>query len=250
MIDLYFWPTPNGKKVTILLEEAELPYRLLPVNITIGDQFKPDFLSLNPNHRMPVMVDPEPAGGGEPVVVFESGAILMYLAEKSGKFWPQDPHGKYAVVKWLMWQMANFGAKVGEYNHFNRLDGTQGDQSYALRRFGDEANRLYGVLNWALYANRYVAGDAYTIADMACYPWANNWHMHGVDLAEFRHVKRWLEEIAARPAVQRGMDIVKGDPAFTVDVSKFTDEQREALRKVIYNQRAIPTPDMAQGDAA
>lgn len=250
MIDLHFWPTPNGKKVTILLEEAAIPYRLIPVNITAGDQFAPDFLAINPNHRMPVMVDTDPAGGGEPIAVFESGAILMYLAEKAGKFWPQDPHGKYAVVKWLMWQMANFGAKIGEFNHFNRLEGKQGDQSYALRRFGDEANRLYGVLNWALYANPYVAGAEYSIADMAVFPWANNWSMHGQGLDDFPHVKRWLDEISARPAVQRGMDIVKGHPDFTVDVSKFSEAEKERLRGLIYNQRAIPTPDMIQKDKA
>jgi GST-like protein len=246
VIELYFWPTPNGKKVTILLEEANIPYRLIPVNITAGDQLKPEFLALNPNHRMPVMVDPEPIARGEPLVVFESGAILMYLAEKAAKFWPQDQARKYAVVKWLMWQMANFGAKVGEFNHFNRLADTQGDQRYALRRYGDETNRLYGVLNWALYSGEYVAGDFYSIADMAIFPWASNWQTHGQDLDEFPHVRRWLENMGARPGVQRGMDVDKGHPEFTVDITKFSPEERERFRALMFNQRAIPTPDKAR----
>jgi GSH-dependent disulfide-bond oxidoreductase len=240
MIDLYYWPTPNGKKVTILLEEAAIAYRIVPLNIITGEQFKPEYLRINPNHRMPAMVDHEPKGGGEPVSVFESGAILMYLAEKSGRFWPQDPHRKYAVAQWLIWQMANFGAKIGEFNHFNRLDGRQGDQSYALRRFADETHRLYGVLNWGLYKTPYLAGEEYSIADMAVFPWANNWAMHGQSLDEFQHVKRWLEKVAARPAVQRGMDVGK---ELTVDPSTFSPEEQERFRKLLFNQRAIPTPD-------
>lgn len=242
MIDLHYWPTPNGKKVTILLEEAGIPYRIVPVNIIEGDQFKPEFLAINPNHRMPAMVDHDPIGGGAPLSVFESCAILLYLAEKSGKFLPQDPHGKYAAVQWVMWQAANFGAKIGEFNHFNRLDTNVGDQSYALRRYADETNRLYGVFNWGLYRNRYLGGDDYSIADMAVYPWANNWQMHGQDIEEFKHVKRWLEEVRARPAVQRGMD---AGSELTVDPAKFTEEEKARFRKMLFNQRAIPTPDEA-----
>ena len=142
MIDLHYWPTPNGKKVTILLEEASIPYTIIPCNIGRGDQFTAEFLKMNPNHRMPVMVDHDPKGGGAPISVFESGAIMMYLAEKEEKFWPQDVRGKYAVTEWLIWQMANQGPKSGECGHFRRLGDKQGDQSYAVRRFTDEVNRL------------------------------------------------------------------------------------------------------------
>ena len=242
MINLHYWPTPNGKKVTILLEEAAIEYRLIPVNITTGDQFKPDYLAINPNHRMPTLVDTDPAGGGLPISVFESGAILMYLAEKSGLFWPQEPREKYDVVQWLMWQMANFGAKIGEFNHFSRVGTDKGDQSYAFQRYADETNRLYGVLNWGLYNKTYLAGD-YGIADMAVFPWANNWEMHGQDLDEFPYVKRWLEIVGARPAVQRGME---AGAAMRVDVSTFSDAEKERFRELLYNQRAIPTPDRTE----
>src|SRR5436853_3930798 len=147
MIDLHYWPTPNGKKVTILLEEAGVEYKIVPCNIQRGDQFTPEFLAINPNHRMPTMVDHAPKGGGAPIAVFESGAIMMYIAEKVGKFWPQDVRGKYEVTEWLIWQMANQGPKLGECGHFRRLGDREGDQKYAVNRFTDEANRLYGVLN-------------------------------------------------------------------------------------------------------
>ena len=157
MINLHYWPTPNGKKVTILLEEAGIPYNIVPVNIGRGDQFTPEFLKMNPNHRMPVMVDNAPTGGGEPIAIFESGAIMLYLAEKVGRFYPQDIRGKYAVTEWLIWQMANQGPKLGECGHFRRLGEKQGDQSYAIRRFTDEANRLYGVMNNRLHESKYLA---------------------------------------------------------------------------------------------
>jgi GSH-dependent disulfide-bond oxidoreductase len=182
MIDLYYWPTPNGKKVTILLEECGLPYNVIPLDIGRGDQFKDEFLKLNPNHRMPTMVDREPKGGGAPVSIFESGAIMMYIAEKAGRFWPQDQPGKYEVTQWVMWQMANQGPKLGECGHFRRLGDTQGDQSYAVRRFTDEANRLYGVLNNRLVDRQYLAGEEYTIADMIAYPWTVNWQGQGQDM--------------------------------------------------------------------
>ena len=159
MIDIYFTPTPNSRKVTILLEEAGLPYRLVPLNISKGDQFTDAYLKINPNHRMPTMVDTEPMGGGAPIAVFESGAIMMYIAEKAGQFWPQDPRGKYEVTQWVMWQMANQGPKTGECGHFRRLGDSQGDQSYAVRRFTNEVNRLYGVMNNRLYDRRFLAGD-------------------------------------------------------------------------------------------
>jgi GST-like protein len=239
MIDLYYWPTPNGKKVTILLEEAEIPYKIITLNIGRGDQFAKEFLKLNPNHRMPTMVDHEPKGGGQPISIFESGAIMMYLAEKVGRFWPQDVRGKYEVTQWVMWQMANQGPKLGEFGHFSRLGETQGDQSYAQRRYSDEANRLFGVLNYRLYDRRYLAGNEYTIADMICYPWAAGWKGFGQTLEEFPHFKRWFEELSERPGVQRGM-AVGSDMAG--DYSKITPEEQEKIRKMLYNQRAIPAP--------
>ncbi|HEX2561189.1 glutathione S-transferase N-terminal domain-containing protein, partial [Phenylobacterium sp.] len=216
MIDVHYWPTPNGKKVTILLEELGVPYRVVPVHIGRGDQFTDDFLKISPNNRMPAIVDHEPLGGGAPISVFESGAIMLYLAEKAGRFWPQEPRAKYEVVQWVMWQMANQGPKTGENGHFRRLGPEQGDQSYAIRRFGDEVHRLYGVLNNRLYDRPYLAGDEYTIADMISYPWTVNWQGQGIDIEEFKYFKRWFEELGARPAVQRGMAVTAGvteDPA-------------------------------------
>lgn len=240
MIDLHYWPTPNGKKVTILLEECGLPYRIVPVNIQKGDQFDKAFLEMNPNHRMPVMVDHEPKGGGAPITVFESGAIMMYVAEKAGKFYPQDLRTRYDVNQWVMWQMANQGPKTGECGHFRRLDQKQhGDQAYAIRRFTDEVNRLYGVLNNRLYRHKYLAGDQYTIADMICYPWTVNWKGQGQDIEEFKHFERWFEEIGARPAVQKGMAVGSD---LSSDVTKLPPEEQARIRKLLYNQRAIPVP--------
>src|SRR5882757_1177047 len=240
MIDLHYWPTPNGKKVTILLEECGLPYKIVPVNIGRGDQFKDEFLEMNPNHRMPVMVDHEPKGGGKPIAVFESGAIMMYIAEKAGKFYPQDLRTKHEVNQWLIWQMANQGPKSGECGHFRRVDqAAQGDQTYAITRFTDEVNRLYGVLNNRLYKHKYLAGDQYTIADMICYPWTVNWKFQGQDIEEFKHFKRWHEELAARPAVQKGMAV---GADLSVDNTKLPAEEQARIRKMLYNQRARPVP--------
>jgi GST-like protein len=239
MIDLYYWPTPNGKKVTILLEEAEIPYKTIPLNIGRGDQFADAFLKVGPNNRMPAIVDHVPKGGGAPIGIFESGAIMLYLAEKAGKFWPHDVHAKYEVVQWVMWQMANQGPKFGEAGHFRRLGDSQGDQTYAVRRFTDEVNRLYGVMNNRLYDRRYLAGDAYTIADMISYPWCIGWKAQGQDIEEFRHVKRWMDELAARPAVQRGMAVGSD---LSIDPSKLSEEERDRIRKLLYNQRARPAP--------
>jgi GST-like protein len=239
MYDVHYWPTPNGKKVTILLEELGAPYRIVPCNIGRGDQFTPEFLHMNPNHRMPVLVDGNPPGGGEPIVIFESGAIMFYLAERAGRFWPQDLRGKYEVAEWVIWQMANQGPKLGECGHFRRLGEKQGDQSYAVNRFTDEANRLYGVLNNRLYDRPYLAGDEYTIADMICYPWTVNWMAQGQDIAEFRHFARWFEQVGSRPAVQRGLAVgadLPGDPAL------ITPEEQERRAKLLYNQRARPVP--------
>ena len=239
MIDLHFWPTPNGKKVTILLEEAAIPYRIIPCNIGRGDQFTAEFLAMNPNHRMPTLVDTAPADGGAPLAIFESGAIMLYLAEKVGRFYPQDLRGKHAVQQWLIWQMANQGPKTGECGHFRRLGDKQGDQSYAVRRFTDEVNRLYGVLNNRLYVSKYLAGDSYTIADMICYPWTVNWQNQGQDINEFPHLKRWFDELGARPGVQRGMAVGAG---MAEDVTKLPPEEQERRAKLLYNQRARPVP--------
>lgn len=239
MLDLHFWPTPNGKKVTILLEELGLDYNLVPCNIQKGDQFKPEFLKINPNHRMPVLVDHAPKGGAAPISVFESGAIMMYLAEKEGRFWPQDVRGKYEVTQWVMWQMANQGPKLGECGHFRRAGPDAGDLSYSIRRFTDEANRLYGVMNNRLYDRRYLAGDEYTIADMISYPWTVNWEAQGQDIGEFKHFKRWFDEVGNRPAVKRGMETGNN---LRVDPGTLTDEERAQIRRIMYNQRAIPVP--------
>ncbi|MDH3453330.1 MAG: glutathione S-transferase N-terminal domain-containing protein [Gammaproteobacteria bacterium] len=240
MIDLHFWPTPNGKKVTILLEECELPYRIVACNIGRGDQFEEAFLRIAPNNRMPAMVDHEPADGGAPIALFESGAIMMYLAEKAGRFYPQDLRGRYEVNQWLMWQMANQGPKTGECGHFRRLGDTRGDQTYAVNRFTNEVNRLYGVLNNRLYDRPYVAGDEYTIADMICYPWCVNWQGQGQAIEAFKYFQRWFEALGARPALQRGMAVGKD---MGEDDSKLSDEEKERRRALLYDQRARPAPE-------
>src|SRR5258708_3639611 len=239
MIELYYWPTPNGKKVTILLEEAGIPYKMIPLNIGQGDQFADSFLKIGPNNRMPAIVDTEPKGGGAPIGVFESGAIMLYLAEKVGKFLPQDVRGKTEVTQWLIWQMANQGPKLGEAGHFRRLGDSQGDQSYAVRRFTDEANRLYGVMNNRLYDRKYLAGDEYTIADMISYPWTVGWKAQGQDIEEFKHFKRWFDEVGNRPAVKRGMETGNN---LRVDPATLTEAERAQMHKIMYNQRAIPAP--------
>ena len=239
MIDLHYWPTPNGKKVTILLEELELPYRIVPVHIGKGDQFTDEFLKIGPNNRMPAMVDHEPADGGPPISIFESGAIMLYLAEKAGRFSPPDVRGRYEVVQWVIWQMANQGPKFGERGHFSRVAPEHGDQSYAQRRFNDEVHRLYGVLNNRLYDRRYIAGDDYSIADMISYPWTASWELQGIDMGEFKYFKRWWDEMSARPAVQRGMAVTAGPPE---DPATISPEEQERRRKLLYNQRARPAP--------
>ena len=240
MIDLHYWSTPNGHKITIFLEETGLEYKIFPVNIGKGDQFKPDFLQVAPNNRIPAIVDHAPKGGGKPIVIFESGAIMMYLAEKAGKFYPQDLRTKYEVNQWLIWQMANQGPKSGECGHFRRLDqAKEGDQTYAITRFTDEVNRLYGVLNNRLHKHKYLAGDQYTIADMICYPWTVNWKFQGQDIEEFKYFKRWFEELGARPAVQKGMAV---GAELSVDNTKMPPEEQARIRKLMYNQRARPVP--------
>lgn len=237
MIDLYFWPTPNGKKITIMLEECALPYRIIRVNIGAGDQFEPEFLKISPNNRMPAIVDDEPLGGGAPISVFESGAILMYLAEKTGRFWPRESHGKYEVAQWVMWQMANQGPKFGEYGHFTRAAKLpkNGDLAYPLKRFDDEVNRLYGVMNNRLRDRPYLAGDEYTIADIIAYPWAIAPQSRGQDPAEFPHVMRWLKVVGDRPAVQRGMEVGKD---YAEDPNTLSVEELQRRNRILANQRA------------
>jgi GST-like protein len=239
MIDVHYWPTPNGKKVTILLEECGLPYRIVPCRIGQGDQFQHEYLRISPNNRMPAIVDDAPADGGAPVAIFESGAILMYIAEKAGRFYPQDLRRRYEVNQWLIWQMANQGPKSGECGHFRRLGDTQGDQSYAVRRFTDEVNRLFGVLNNRLCDRRYLVGDEYTIADMISYPWTVNWQGMGQDIEEFAYFKRWFDELGQRPALQRGM---AAGADLTIDPAQMSPEEAMRVRKLLYNQRARPAP--------
>jgi GST-like protein len=206
MIDLYYWPTPNGWKISIALEEMQLPYRIVPVNIGRGEQFKPDFLAISPNNRMPAIVDHEPAGGGAPISVFESGAILLYLGDKTGKFLPRDLRGRTQVTEWLMWQMGGLGPMLGQNHHFRQYAPEK--IVYAIERYTKEAHRLYGVLDGRLKGREYVCGD-YSIADMACWPWTILHERQGVEIREFPNVARWLEKMKARPGVQRGFDAAK-----------------------------------------
>jgi GST-like protein len=241
MLELYYWPTPNGKKVTILLEELGVPYIVKPVNIGRGDQFAPDFLRISPNNRMPALVDTAPAGGGAPLTLFESGAIMLYLAEKYRRFWPDDLHAKYDVVQWVMWQMGNQGPKFGEQGHFFRAatDPKNGDLAYANTRFANEIHRLYGVLNLGLYERPWLAAGEYTVADMICYPWAAGWKLRKIDLDEFPHVKRWMEALEARPGVQRGMAV---GADLSEDPATISEEEKARRAKFLYNQRATPIP--------
>jgi GST-like protein len=241
MVELHYWPTPNGKKVTILLEELGTPYTIKQTNIGRGDQFDPEFLKFSPNNRMPALVDTEPKGGGAPIRIFESGAIMMYIAEKEGKFFPQGQHAKYDVIQWVMWQMGNQGPKMGEQGHFARAstNAANGDLAYANKRFGDEVHRLYGVLNLGLHKKDWLAASEYTIADMICYPWASGWKLRKIDLDEFPNVKRWIERMEGRAAVKRAMEaILEPDE----DASKLTDEEKARRAKLLTNQRATKIP--------
>jgi len=203
VIDLYTWTTPNGRKVQIMLEECGLAYTAHPINIGKNEQFAPDFLKISPNNKIPAIVDSE-GPGGKPYSLFESGAILMYLAEKTGKFWPQDMPTKYLVVQWLMFQMGGFGPMLGQAHHFLKFAPEK--IPYAMKRYGDEAKRLYGVIDKRLGEAEYLAGD-YSIADIATFPWAQSFAMQGIDFADYPNVKRWFDAILARPAVQRGIAV-------------------------------------------
>lgn len=201
MIDLHYWTTPNGHKITLFLEETGLPYKIFPVNIGKDEQFKPHFLKIAPNNRIPAIVDHEPADGGEPLSLFESGAILLYLAEKTGRFIAQDLRGRQETLQWLFWQMGGLGPMAGQNHHFNRF--AKEKIPYAIERYVNETARLYGVLNKRLADRAFVAGDEYSIADMAIYPWIVPHAYQGQNLDDFPHLKRWFESIATREATQR-----------------------------------------------
>lgn len=204
MIDLYTWKTPNGRKVTILLEELGLPYTVHAVDISKDEQFAPDFLKISPNNKIPAIVDHD-GPGGAPHSVFETGAILMYLADKHGWFLPIEPVARSVTIQWLMWQMGGFGPMLGQAHHFRRF--AKEDLPYAVERYTNEAKRLYGVMDRRLAETPYLAGEDYTIADMATYPWAARWEWQGIDWADYPNAKRWYDALSARPAVERGMAI-------------------------------------------
>lgn len=227
MIDLYYWPTPNGWKITIMLEECGLPYRMIPVDIGAGDQFKPDFLRISPNNRMPAIIDSEAPDG--PLSIFESGAILVYLAERTGKFLPTDVHGRSEVMQWLFWQVGGLGPMAGQLGHFKNY--APETIPYAVDRYQREYNRLLGVMERRLADREFLAGT-YSIADMASWPWVRSHERLGQPLEEFPQVKRWFDTIAARPAVQKGVDV-------GADLRQ--NEMSEDARKVLFGQTAAST---------
>jgi GSH-dependent disulfide-bond oxidoreductase len=207
MIEVYSWATPNGHKVHVMLEECGLDYRAIPIDIGSGAQFAPEFLAISPNNKIPAIVDPD-GPDGQPISLFESGAILLYLAAKTGKFLPTDLRGRYRTLEWLMFQMGSIGPMLGQTHHF-RLYAPE-KIAYAIDRYSNEAKRLYGVLDTRLKASEYVAADEYTIADIAIFPWLRSWQNQGIDWADFPHAKAWFDRIAARPAVQRGVEVLAG----------------------------------------
>ena len=220
MIELYYWPTPNGHKVTIFLEEAGLDYRILPVDIGQGAQFEANFLAISPNNKMPAIVDSD-GPDGAPISVFESGAILLYLAEKTGQFLPVAPRARIAAIEWLMFQMGGVGPMLGQAHHFRQYAPEKIE--YAINRYTNEAARLYGVIDRRLAANPYLAGEAYSIADMATFPWLRYHDRQGQNLDDFANLKRWYEEIKARPAVRRGVDVMRDSAGVgTLDKEKFS----------------------------
>ena len=232
-IDLYFWPTSNGLKISIMLEECRLPYEVKSVNINRGEQFNPDFLRISPNNRIPAIVDPD-GPNGKPISIFESGAILQYLGRKAGKLYPKDERGRVEVDQWLFWQVGGLGPMAGQAHHFR---GDAPEQiPYAIARYTDEVNRLYGVLNARLVDRDYLAGR-YSIADVASWTWSRNWKRQGQNLDDFPHVKAWHERIAARPAVQRGRVVGEylRDPNYQIG-------QDPIASKILFGQRARPAP--------
>ena len=238
MIELYYWPTPNGHKVTMLLEEAGLDYRIVPVDISAGDQFKPEFLAFSPNNRMPAIIDHAPADGGEPVTVFESGAILVYLAEKTGRFLPGDLRGRKTVLEWVFWQVGGLGPMAGQNHHFAIYAPEK--LPYAINRYVNETNRLYGVLDRRLAGRAFIAGNEYTVADMAAYPWIVPHELQGQRLEDTPNLHRWFQAVHDRPATvrayARGKDLASR-PAVT-----------EAGKSILFGQTAAslaPTTEPA-----
>ncbi|MBI4782770.1 MAG: glutathione S-transferase N-terminal domain-containing protein [Oscillatoriophycideae cyanobacterium NC_groundwater_1537_Pr4_S-0.65um_50_18] len=228
MIDLYYWTTPNGHKITMFLEEVGLPYQLIPINIGKGDQFKPEFLQIAPNNRIPAIVDPEPVGGGEPISVFESGAILLYLAEKTGKLLPASLRDRTEVLQWLFWQMGGLGPMAGQNHHFSQYAPEK--IPYAITRYVNETGRLYAVLDKRLSDRTYVAGDEYSIADIAIYPWIVPYDRQGQKLEDFVHLQRWFEAIQARPATIRAYEKAEEFKNQAIDL--------EQSRAMLFNQSA------------
>ena len=221
MIEVYSWATPNGHKVHIMLEECGLPYHVHAIDIGAGDQFTPEFLAISPNNKIPAIVDPN-GPDGEPMSVFESGAILLYLASKTGKLLPASTRGKFEVMEWLMFQMGGVGPMLGQAHHF-RIYAPEKIE-YAINRYTNEAKRLYGVMDKRLGKHKYIAGSSYSIADIAIFPWLRSWKNQGIDWVDFPNLKGWFDEIAARPAVQRGVDVLAGHRKPLVD-----DKAREML---------------------
>jgi GSH-dependent disulfide-bond oxidoreductase len=236
MIDLYYWPTPNGHKITMFLEEAGLEYRIIPVNIGAGDQFKPEYLRISPNNKMPAMVDHAPADGGDAVPVFESGAILVYLAEKSGKLMPGNLRGRMTTLEWLFWQVGGLGPMAGQNHHFSNYAPEK--IPYAIERYVRETNRLYGVLDRRLEGRKFILGDEYTIADIAAYPWILPWERQQQNIDDFPNVKRWLNAIHDRPATVRAYaraEPYANRPAMT-----------EESRKILFGQTAASVSEFGK----
>ena len=225
MIDLYYWPTPNGHKITLFLEEAGISYTVKPVDIGKGDQFKPEYLAISPNNKMPAIVDHHPVDGGAPISVFESGAILTYLAVKTGRFVPADLRGRVECLEWLMWQMGGLGPMTGQHGHFSVYAPEK--IPYAIERYVKEAERLLDVLDRRLKDRAFITGDAYTIADMACYPWIDPYSKAPLDLAPFAEVRRWRDAIAVRPATIRALAL--GDKVSPPSGKTMSDEEKQIL---------------------
>jgi GST-like protein len=226
-IDFYYWPTPNGWKVSIMLEETEIPYNVIPVNISAGDQFKPEFLDISPNNKMPAIADPE-GPDGKPIALFESGAILLYLADKTSRFIPSDSRDRYTVVQWLMFQMGGVGPMLGQAHHFRQYAPEQ--IPYAIDRYTNEASRLYRVLDKRLGQVEYVAGD-YSIADMAIFPWILPYERQGQNLADYPNLKRWFDAINERPAVEKGLALLKEQ--------RVNPNMDEKAREILFGTRQL-----------
>jgi len=227
MIEVYSWPTPNGHKVHIMLEECGLAYRAHPVDIGAGDQFKAEFLAISPNNKIPAITDPE-GPDGQPISLFESGAILLYLAGKTGRFLPADTRGKYEVLQWLMFQMGGVGPMLGQTHHF-RIYAPE-KIPYAVERYTNEAKRLYGVMNKRLAKSKYLGGPAYSIADIAVFPWLRSWKNQGIEWNDYPHLKGWFDEVAARPAVRRGVEVL-------ADLRKPISGDKE--REILFGKRQV-----------